>query len=49
MSIEVWLDSQEDISIFLLEKASGISYSTNSKLCNNPKNLPRFSTIAKMN
>ncbi|TQR17547.1 helix-turn-helix domain-containing protein [Psychrobacillus vulpis] len=44
-----WLDIQKDISIYVLEEASGISYSTISKLCNTPNYLPRFSTIAKIN
>lgn len=48
-SFGVWLDNQEDISIYVLGEVSGISYSTISKLCNNPNYLPKFSTIAKIN
>lgn len=48
-SFGVWLDNQEDISIYVLEEASGISYSTICKLCNNPNYIPKFSTIAKIN
>lgn len=45
----VWLDDQEDINIYVLAKASGISYTTIAKLCNNPNYFPNFSTIAKIN
>ncbi|WP_369757702.1 helix-turn-helix domain-containing protein [Paenisporosarcina sp. HGH0030] len=44
-----WLDKQEDINIYSLEKASNIGYATIKKLCNNQNYLPRFSTIAKIN
>ena len=48
-SFGVWLDEQEDINIYALEKASDISYVTILKLCKNQNYLPRFSTIAKVN
>ncbi|MGG0418682.1 helix-turn-helix transcriptional regulator [Priestia aryabhattai] len=44
-----WLDKQEDINQLGLEQATNLSRHTISRLCNDKKYIPKFSTVHKIN